>query len=53
VVVLVPTDPDANSELFRRDQSDSDGNFTLATVIPGEYSCGDRERLGPRLVKPG
>ena len=38
MIVLVPHDPDADSELFRRDQSDSDGSFTLATVIPGEYS---------------
>jgi len=38
MVVLVPKDPDAHAELFRRDQSDSDGTFSLATVIPGEYT---------------
>ena len=37
MVVLVPKDPEANNELFRRDQSDSDGSFSLGTVIPGEY----------------
>jgi protocatechuate 3,4-dioxygenase beta subunit len=38
MVVLVPRDPAANSELFRRDQSDLDGSFSLATVVPGEYT---------------
>jgi len=38
MVVLVPQDPDNNAELFRRDQSDLDGSFSLATVIPGEYT---------------
>ena len=37
MVVLVPKDPEANGELFRRDQSDLDGSFSLGTVIPGEY----------------
>lgn len=38
MVVLVPKNPEANGELFRRDQSDSDGSFSLGTVIPGEYT---------------
>ena len=38
MVVLVPKDPEANAELFRRDQSDSDGSFSLNTVVPGEYT---------------
>jgi protocatechuate 3,4-dioxygenase beta subunit len=38
MVVLVPADPEANSELFRRDQSDSDGSFSLGTIIPGQYT---------------
>ena len=38
MVVLVPNDPDANSELFRRDQTDLDGSFNLPTVIPGQYT---------------
>ncbi len=38
MVVLVPNDPDASTELFRRDQSDSDGSFTLHDVVPGNYT---------------
>jgi len=38
MVVLVPASPGADRELFRRDQSDSDGSFTLKRVIPGEYT---------------
>ncbi len=38
MVVLVPEDPDANLELFRRDQSDLDGSFTVRQVIPGTYT---------------
>ena len=35
-MVLVPRDP-ADWLLFRRDQSDSDGTFTLPAVLPGTY----------------
>jgi hypothetical protein len=38
MVVLVPKDPDSNRELFRRDQSDLDGSFSLPNVIPGSYT---------------
>src|SRR5579862_70259 len=38
MVVLVPHNPEANHELFRRDQSDLDGSFTLPGVIPGPYT---------------
>jgi hypothetical protein len=38
MVVLVPNDPEANLELFRRDQSDLDGSFALAQVVPGSYT---------------
>jgi hypothetical protein len=38
MVVLVPADPANNHVLFRRDQSDSDGTFTLANVVPGRYT---------------
>ena len=38
MIVLVPRDPMNNLPLFRRDQSDSDGTFTLANVVPGQYS---------------
>ncbi len=38
MVVLVPKDPDAHRDLFRRDQSDQDGSFSLRSVIPGTYT---------------
>jgi hypothetical protein len=38
MIVLVPKNPDANRDLFRRDQSDLDGSFTLHNVIPGAYT---------------
>jgi len=38
MVVLVPQDPANNVPLFRRDQSDSDGTFTLSNVVPGQYT---------------
>ena len=38
MIVLVPQDPGNNSPLFRRDQSDSDGTFTLPNVVPGQYT---------------
>jgi hypothetical protein len=38
MVVLVPRNPAAHSDLFRRDQSDSDGSFSLRDVAPGSYT---------------
>jgi hypothetical protein len=38
MVVLVPKDPETNRDLFRRDQSDLDGTFTLQSVVPGTYT---------------
>jgi hypothetical protein len=38
MIVMVPKDPESNGELFRRDQSDLDGSFSLGTVIPSEYT---------------
>jgi 5-hydroxyisourate hydrolase-like protein (transthyretin family) len=38
MVVLVPKNPDANRGLFRRDQADSDGSFSLRNVAPGSYT---------------
>ena len=38
MIVMVPKDPESNGELFRRDQSDLDGSFSLGTVIPFEYT---------------
>jgi hypothetical protein len=38
MVVLVPQDPVNNFTLFRRDQSDSDGTFSLREALPGSYT---------------
>jgi 5-hydroxyisourate hydrolase-like protein (transthyretin family) len=38
MVVLVPQSPQGNTDLFRRDQSDSDGTFSLYEVLPGRYT---------------
>ena len=35
--IMVLLAPDDNPVLFRRDQSDSDGTFTLGNVVPGHY----------------
>lgn len=37
-IVLVPDDPQNHQALFRRDQSDSDGTFSLKQVVPGRYT---------------
>ena len=39
MVVLVPQNAEDNLSLFRRDQSDSDGTFTLQEVVPGTYTA--------------
>jgi 5-hydroxyisourate hydrolase-like protein (transthyretin family) len=38
MVVLVPQSLEGNVDLFRRDQSDSDGTFSLYQVLPGRYT---------------
>ncbi len=38
MVVLVPRNPVSDLALFRRDESDSDGTFSLRDVLPGEYT---------------
>ncbi len=38
MVQLVPRDPAAFPDLVRRDQSDSDGSFSLRDVAPGQYT---------------
>jgi len=38
MVVLVPKNPEGNRDLFRRDQSDLDGTFSLRAVVPGSYT---------------
>lgn len=62
MVVLVPDNPADNLSIFRRDQSDSDGTFTLRDVVPGHYTAlalqngwemewGSPETLRPYLGK--
>jgi hypothetical protein len=38
MVLLVPKNPAVEREMFRRDQSDSDGSFQLSRVVPGQYT---------------
>ena len=38
MVVLVPENPQDNTDLFPRDQSDSDGTFSLFAVPAGKYT---------------
>jgi hypothetical protein len=58
MVVLVPHDPANNTPLFRRDQSDSDGSFTLLNVVPGQYTViaisngWDLEWGNPAVLQP-
>jgi hypothetical protein len=58
MIVLVPDDPAHNLVLFRRDQSDSDGTFTLSNVVPGKYTLlalkngWDMEWTNPEVLKP-
>ncbi|HWX56859.1 MAG TPA: carboxypeptidase-like regulatory domain-containing protein [Verrucomicrobiae bacterium] len=57
MIVAVPQDPSNNQPLFRRDQSDSDGTFTLA-VVPGKFTVlalengWDMEWANPEVLKP-
>jgi hypothetical protein len=38
MILLVPQDPDQNPAQFHRDQSDSDGSFSMAPIFPGRYT---------------
>jgi len=38
MILLVPEDGKDTDRRVRRDQSDSDGTFRLATVLPGRYA---------------
>lgn len=38
MILLVPRDPGASHDLYRRDQSNTDGSFTLNRVVPGNYT---------------
>jgi hypothetical protein len=37
MILLVPEDAEMNLPKFRRDQTDSDGTYTLRDVLPGRY----------------
>ncbi len=58
MVVLIPDGAGDNAALYRRDQSDSDGTFTLLDVLPGKYSVlalqngWDLEWLNPGVLRP-
>ena len=38
MVVLIPASLELQQDLFRRDQSDTDGSFSLPDIIPGTYT---------------
>jgi Carboxypeptidase regulatory-like domain len=38
MIALIPKDPESHLDMFRRDQSDSDGSFVLPGVMPGYYT---------------
>lgn len=38
MVMLIPANPESQRDLFRRDQTDSDGGFSLPDIIPGSYT---------------
>lgn len=58
MVVLAPQEIADNVTLFRRDQSDSDGTFTLRDVVPGRYTAialqngWDMEWASPEALRP-
>lgn len=37
MVVLIPANPEAE-DLFRRDETNTDGSFSLPDIVPGDYS---------------
>lgn len=58
MVVLVPERLEGNTDLIRRDQSDSDGTFSLYRVLPGRYTVvaiekgWDLDWQNPAVVRP-
>lgn len=54
MVVLIPKDPEAHREYFRRDQSDFDGTFSIAYILPGKYTIAAVEDAwGVEWLQPG
>ena len=39
MIVLVPQNSADHQSMFRRDETDSDGSFSLAAVVPGKYTA--------------
>lgn len=58
MIVLVPQDVEHNTSLVRRDQSDSDGTFSLYNVLPGSYTVvavqngWGQQWLSPAVLQP-
>jgi len=58
MVILVPQHAENEPSLFRRDQSDSDGTFSLYQILPGRYTLVAIEKgweldwHNPRVLKP-
>jgi Carboxypeptidase regulatory-like domain len=58
MIVLVPDDLEHNRSMIRRDQSDSDGTFTLPGILPGNYTVialqkgWDMEWQNPSVLAP-
>jgi uncharacterized surface anchored protein len=54
MVALIPRDPEHHVEMFRRDQSDFDGTFSMGGVVPGTYTLvAVEDAWGFEWMKPG
>jgi hypothetical protein len=54
MVVLIPKDPESHREYFRRDQSDFDGTFSVAFIVPGTYTIvAVEDAWGVEWLQPG
>jgi hypothetical protein len=54
MVALIPRDPEHHLEMFRRDQSDFDGTFSMGSVVPGTYTLvAVEDAWGSEWMKPG
>jgi hypothetical protein len=54
MVVLIPKDPELHREYFRRDQSDFDGTFSVANIVPGAYTIvAVEDAWGMEWMQPG
>jgi hypothetical protein len=54
MVVLIPKDPETHREYFRRDQSDFDGTFNVAFIVPGAYTIvAVEDAWGMEWMQPG